>query len=137
MAPSYKERIKDVSPGDFTDFHLFNLHVQPCRDRRGVAVISQPGNSHKPVLMLGVDNQMPEKSFFIDKDCELGSPIKRPSVKENTSPGKETIVSLLRYGRVGIASVRAFSSPLPVCFSGGVNGSALQIFTAPVIRRHP
>ena len=30
------------------------------------------------------------------------------------------------------ASVRAFSSPLPGCFSGGVGGSALQIFSAPV-----
>ena len=31
----------------------------------------------------------------------VGSPIKRPSVKENTSPGEETtIVTLLRYGRV-------------------------------------
>ncbi len=29
------------------------------------------------------------------------SPIKRPSIKENTSPGEETIVSLLRYSRVG------------------------------------
>ena len=30
------------------------------------------------------------------------------------------------------ASVRAVSSPLPVYFSGGVDGSALQILTAPV-----
>jgi hypothetical protein len=54
-----------------------------------------------------------------------GSPIKRPSVKENTSPGEATtIIALLRYGRV----VAYILSLLPVCFSGGVGGSSLRIF---------
>ncbi len=38
----------------------------------------------------------PKESSFTESK---GAPIKRSSAKENNSPGKETVVSLLRYGR--------------------------------------
>jgi hypothetical protein len=52
-----------------------------------------------------------------------GSPIKRSSVKENTSAGEETtLVALLRYGDVAYI--------IRLCrYPGDVAGSSLQIFT--------
>ena len=49
----------------------------------------------------------------------MGSPIKRSSVKENASPGKETVIAaLLRYGRV--------ADILRVClYPDGLNGSVI------------
>ena len=50
----------------------------------------------------------PFQNWLLPKSTSWeGSPIKRPSVKENTSPGEETIiVALLRYGRVAYILLR-------------------------------
>ena len=63
----------------------------------------------------------------------VGSPIKRPSVKENTSPGEETtIVSLLRYGRVAYSLGQSLFFAF-ACIQVVSMDPALQIFMALVI----
>jgi hypothetical protein len=54
----------------------------------------------------------------------MGPPIKRPSVKENASPGEETIIgAVLRYGRVEYSLCQS----LFVAFAGTGKGPKLFV----------
>ena len=105
----------------------FSFHKAPFVGRvKNAFEGNQIPRSILTVSALGVNE------FLITK----GAPIKRPSVKVNTSPGEETIiVSLLRHGRAVYSLRHSLFFAFAGMFLRRGRGAALWIFTAPALIR--